>query len=363
MVGPLPAVVMRLADSATGEQDAGVSPSFRAVFLAALAAAILTGGCSGDNSPKSGGPIPGAGAVTQEPAGGTPPVAGSVTSGPTVAFPDCPAQDRSLCAMTATLEGALVKGDGAVVVALLVPQTVECSGKPAEGIDPAATICEGKKAGEKAQGYAVGRRATDGGLVVADSVTFSVQSVAALQIPTAQDDYGFGRIRQMTVAAATRAGCATCHLVIYSYILSPISDRFVREVIEVEVAKEGVEWRATRLFSGILFAAEAKAFLVGGVLEGHNYQVWNQSDRLKPVSAGGIYLGQPTAVTKSIGDCLNVREAPTTAAKILICRPPAARLTVVGGPANADNIRWWRVDVLGVEPPVVGWVSAEFLER
>ena len=53
------------------------------------------------------------------------------------------------------------------------------------------------------------------------------------------------------------------------------------------------------------------------------------------------------AVVAGAGDCVNVREQPTTSGAIKACLPDGARLKIVEGPVAADGYTWWRLDGLG----------------
>lgn len=47
------------------------------------------------------------------------------------------------------------------------------------------------------------------------------------------------------------------------------------------------------------------------------------------------------------GDCVNVREQPSTSGTVKQCLPDGARVNVVEGPTVADGYQWWRLDGLG----------------
>ena len=338
------------------------SAYFRLIALIACSSLLLLAACGGGDG-ASDGEIPAVGAAggSPTPSKGTPGAA-TATATPKPPLDECPFE-RSLCQFTAAFETALAKGDSAAVVSFLLLRTVECTGRPAQGIEPEAGLCEGKPAGSKVEGYLLGRRSSEAGYVTADSVRFTVESLAVLQVASAQDDFGFGGMRQTTVASAPTASCPTCHRVIFTYILTPASGRFSREVVEIEAAKSGDNWVANNLFNGILFRQEAKAILTGGAYEGRDYKVWSQVTGAKVVGTPGIFLGLATTVSKTTFDCLNVRETPTTASRILTCRPPGTPVAVYSGPIIADDVRWWFVEIVGLAPPIFGWVSGEFLER
>jgi DNA-binding CsgD family transcriptional regulator len=67
-------------------------------------------------------------------------------------------------------------------------------------------------------------------------------------------------------------------------------------------------------------------------------------------------------VVKSTGDCLNVREAPSTCAKSLGCFADGVLLGDAAGSngeQEASGITWWKVSTPAGD---VGWASSEFLE-
>jgi hypothetical protein len=53
------------------------------------------------------------------------------------------------------------------------------------------------------------------------------------------------------------------------------------------------------------------------------------------------------AVVAGAGDCVNVRENPSTSAKVMQCLADGARLKLEEGPVNADGYQWWRLEGLG----------------
>jgi len=53
------------------------------------------------------------------------------------------------------------------------------------------------------------------------------------------------------------------------------------------------------------------------------------------------------AVVAGAGDCVNIREQPTTGAGVRQCLPDGARLRVIEGPVSADGYMWWRLEGLG----------------
>ena len=68
----------------------------------------------------------------------------------------------------------------------------------------------------------------------------------------------------------------------------------------------------------------------------------------------------PLVRVKDTGDCLNVRDAPSTAASVLTCAADNVLLRDQGETAEADGITWARVVTpAGAE----GWAAAQYLER
>lgn len=77
--------------------------------------------------------------------------------------------------------------------------------------------------------------------------------------------------------------------------------------------------------------------------------------------AGGKFqIGEAVIVTGAgQGECLNVRTAPGRSNDSIVCVPDNTELTVRGGPENAGDLRWWRVQTLQGE----GWAAEDFLAR
>lgn len=64
--------------------------------------------------------------------------------------------------------------------------------------------------------------------------------------------------------------------------------------------------------------------------------------------AGPLRAGVRAVVANAgSGDCVNIREGPTTSAPIRQCLPDGARLRIVEGPISADGYQWWRLEGLG----------------
>lgn len=71
---------------------------------------------------------------------------------------------------------------------------------------------------------------------------------------------------------------------------------------------------------------------------------WVSLDYLKPTSM----------VVSGTGDCLNVREAPSKSAAVVVCLPDGTVVPIQEGPTQADDIDWYR----GPK----GWVAGEYLD-
>ena len=83
---------------------------------------------------------------------------------------------------------------------------------------------------------------------------------------------------------------------------------------------------------------------------------WVAGDYLTAVVVAPPALRPGTAVTVDAGegDCLNLREAPSVSAPVVVCLLSGARLTITDGPREADGRTWWQVDGRG-------WAAGEFL--
>ncbi|MGD9892189.1 MAG: peptidoglycan DD-metalloendopeptidase family protein [Dehalococcoidia bacterium] len=75
------------------------------------------------------------------------------------------------------------------------------------------------------------------------------------------------------------------------------------------------------------------------------------SPAVSPASSGpqppGPLRPGVRAVVAGAGDCVNVRENPSTSAKVIQCLADGARLKLQEGPVNADGYQWWRLEGLG----------------
>lgn len=65
-----------------------------------------------------------------------------------------------------------------------------------------------------------------------------------------------------------------------------------------------------------------------------------------PAPPGPLRAGV-RAVVAGAEDCVNIREGPSMAAKVMQCLPDGARLKLENGPVAADGYQWWRLEGLG----------------
>jgi hypothetical protein len=65
----------------------------------------------------------------------------------------------------------------------------------------------------------------------------------------------------------------------------------------------------------------------------------------------------PPAATVNAPDGLNIRRDHSSRAAILGTLPNGARVTVLGGPVDADGHTWWQIAANGQQ----GWCAGEFL--
>ncbi len=86
---------------------------------------------------------------------------------------------------------------------------------------------------------------------------------------------------------------------------------------------------------------------------------WCAGELLAPAGSGntGIQVGDTVQV---IDGSLNVRAAPSTSAAIQNVMPDGTRLSVVGGPAQADGYTWYQVSSASYG---TGWSAASFLQE
>jgi hypothetical protein len=76
--------------------------------------------------------------------------------------------------------------------------------------------------------------------------------------------------------------------------------------------------------------------------------------------AAAAYLRPRRAVVAGTGDCLNVREQPSTDALVVGCLPDGTPVVVVEGPIPDGPFGWYRIGASG-SPVGAGWVVAGYL--
>ncbi|MCC6382747.1 MAG: SH3 domain-containing protein [Dehalococcoidia bacterium] len=291
-------------------------------------------------------------------AGGTP-AASSVagTAG-------CGLRDASLCSFAASLEAALQKGQGDAVAAAARPESVSCPDPAPAASDRLATVCQGH-AGQKVDGYPL---ALGMGAAIPVARTDLVQrlaTVAPAGLPDMADDYGAGGFRLFTAGAPLRAGCDACAVLVFSWVqLAPDRpDWLSRQVLALDVEQAGGSWQVTSTAIRAAAAADASATLAGGELDGRIYRWFHTGDNA-PAGVStigtGVYFGLVAQVAGTGGDCANFRVAPGRAGQVTDCLQQGARVPVIGGPQEADGLRWWKVQSpnAALQP---GWVAAQFL--
>ncbi|MCS6844883.1 MAG: SH3 domain-containing protein [Caldilineales bacterium] len=95
--------------------------------------------------------------------------------------------------------------------------------------------------------------------------------------------------------------------------------------------------------------------LAGWVAEGSGDEVWlspQVSDR-RPVRRA-VRLGDDVIVTIGEGGFLKVRSQPGLGGVVQFKLDPSTQLTVIDGPVEADNYRWWKVTD---GQDVTGWAA------
>ncbi len=65
-------------------------------------------------------------------------------------------------------------------------------------------------------------------------------------------------------------------------------------------------------------------------------------------------------VVVGTGDCLNVRDAPSTRGPVVSCVGDGIEATILSGPAEGDGYQWWYVRAQGYAE---GWVVEDYLGR
>lgn len=83
---------------------------------------------------------------------------------------------------------------------------------------------------------------------------------------------------------------------------------------------------------------------------------WAVADYLLGLTAPApvLRVGGSAVADAGAGDCLNVREAPSLAAAVVICLPTGVRAAITDGPRDSDGLSWWQLDGRG-------WAAAAYL--
>ena len=271
----------------------------------------------------------------------------------------CPDGDASVCAFAAEMERLLLAGDGNSLADRAHEREYSCPPQPRAGSDPIAALCTGRAAGEKVRGYDTGRTYSEGTVLSRADYARFLTPLARNAVADASDDYGPGALRLYSIGAGGGApGCPDCRMLVFSRLVSSPPERLLREGVLLAIEKRDGKWGIRLALTGLQIGQDIPLKLRGGVHEGTTYKPWHPSGQA-PSSGGPIWLGAGAAV-KGAGDCLNLRERPSREAAVIDCLRDGSALQVVGGPAAAEGIRWWRV----VRPAPLfgqGWVSAEFI--
>jgi hypothetical protein len=72
--------------------------------------------------------------------------------------------------------------------------------------------------------------------------------------------------------------------------------------------------------------------------------------------ASAEFLKLTRAVVSGTSSCLNVRETPSTSARVIGCIAEGTSLALGEGPLSADGMGWFKVS-----REAGGWVASEFL--
>ena len=75
-----------------------------------------------------------------------------------------------------------------------------------------------------------------------------------------------------------------------------------------------------------------------------------------PPAPGSLSAGTK-AVVAGTGECLNVRTAAGLGNDAIACIPDGTSVTLLGGPAEADQLTWWQIET----PQGTGWAAADYL--
>lgn len=334
-----------------------------ALAFVVVVAGVLSGvacSSSGDDALTRGATVAASAAANPTPGTASPAAASSVAPSPTPA--NCPLPEGALCAFAAMLESrvrAAAPGDLGKVAEVALQVEVECHGGPPAGIDPAARVCEGKQRGEKARGYSVGARYSEGGLVDRDGYLQFLTRMTQNQETAAKDGFGPGSFRLYTIGNTNNPECPDCRQVVFSSV-DRGGDRLFRRASIFNVERREGAWWIRDTLSGIILPAELPQLLLGGPLGKITYVAWNPVDGALPAGFGGIAYGGTVAIKGGAPDCVNFRAEPSRAAQALDCLKDGTQLFAIGGPAEADSLTWWRLQRTGANQQV-GWVAAEFV--
>lgn len=83
-----------------------------------------------------------------------------------------------------------------------------------------------------------------------------------------------------------------------------------------------------------------------------------------PANTGGsgvLTVGGQATVNVQLGDSLNLRESPTTAARVLRTLKSQELVTLLAGPQSNDGLRWWQVRA--EQDGAVGWVADQVIQN
>jgi hypothetical protein len=337
----------------------------RALSALICAAVLLLEACDdGDGPPIPCGPSCGPVSPTTD---------GAATAGTTVARETtqpspgaaratpsgCPVE-ADVCVVAAVLEKAMSQPDARAIVPYLAMQEVNCPGANSGFPDPTASLCRGKPKDTKVKGYGYGLRASEGVILTEAELLISLASVQGEVQASATDDYGGGAFRLATIGVQGDRRIANV-----TYVGSAPGGgvrNVSRRLLQAHIRQVDGKWLISSIIVGPIFGAtEAAATIIGGPYEGVDHRRWNPSTGADVVTRGGLYFGQLMKVSATVGDCLNLREAPSLSGRVLECLPAGRRLQLVGGPTSADGQRFWRIEHVPPRAPL-GWVTDAFLE-
>ncbi len=231
---------------------------------------------------------------------------------------------------------------------------ITCKAPSNAGPDPDANICKGLAPGTKVNGYDIGGRASEGSSVNKEGLATFFQGISASSKADAADDYGKGGWRLFTVAEGTQGR----HSIVFSYI-SQSGPRLFRNALVVDAVKDGANWKGRSYVSGLIFPQEMPALLAGGDQANSKYSPWNPAGITLP-AAPGFYFSATVAIKGGGADCVNVRTTPSKTGPVGECVKDGAQYSIIGGPTDADGLKWWNTQKLGSQQ-TTGWIAADFL--